>query len=109
MAYDEADRKELISSFLISFFFQEDAVEELSEQIAEFVHSLPKSVRPKEEEPIPDDVKKLLEEASSGDDNHHHSHHHIPRQPGVGHDHHDHTHGTGYMDAYGLGHGWGAH
>lgn len=65
--------------------------------------SLPKSVRKVEEEPIPDHIQKMLDEAKSGD--HHHQHHHVHGS----HDHHvghDHVHAAGYMDAYGLGHGW---
>ncbi|KAJ6434422.1 hypothetical protein OIU84_018019 [Salix udensis] len=89
---------------------QENAADELAENIVKFVSSLPKSVRRAEEEPIPEHVQKMLDEAKDG---HHHHHHHGHG----GHGHHDghahahahaHAHGAGYMDAYGLGHGWGS-
>lgn len=82
---------------------QDDGANQLAEDIAQFVTSLPKSVRKVEEEPIPDHIQKMLDEAKSGD--HHHQHHHVHGS----HDHHvghDHVHAAGYMDAYGLGHGW---
>lgn len=83
---------------------QENAADELAENIVKFVSSLPKSVRRVEEEPIPEHIQKMLDEAKDG---HHHHHGH------GGHGHHDghghaQTHGAGYMDAYGLGHGWGS-
>lgn len=67
--------------------------------------SLPKSVRQVEEEPIPEHIQKMFDEAKDNDHHHHHHHGHS------GHDHHDghdHVHAPGYMDAYGLGHGWGS-
>ncbi|KAG9456447.1 hypothetical protein H6P81_000955 [Aristolochia fimbriata] len=70
---------------------QEDAVDELAENISKFVSSLPKSVRLSEEEPLPDHFQNMVNE---GHDHHHHHHHH-----GIG--------GYGNMDTYGLGHGWG--
>nr|POE93684.1 protein auxin response 4 [Quercus suber] len=82
---------------------QEDAADELSENIVRFVSSLPKSVRKVEEEPIPEHIQKMLDEAKNSDHHHHHHHGH------GGHEHHDdhaHDHGAGYMDAYGLGQGW---
>ncbi|XP_008246460.1 PREDICTED: protein AUXIN RESPONSE 4 [Prunus mume] len=80
---------------------QEDAADEVAENIAYFVSSLPASVRKVEEEPIPEHIQKMFDEAKSGE---HHGH-------DDGHDHHHghgHVHGTGYPDAYGLGHshGW---
>lgn len=85
---------------------QENAADELAENIVKFVSSLPKSVRRVAEEPIPEHIQKMLDEAKDG---HHHHHHHGHG----GHGHHDghghaQTHGAGYMDAYGLGHGWGS-
>ncbi|KAK4595883.1 hypothetical protein RGQ29_014106 [Quercus rubra] len=79
---------------------QEDAADEVSENIVRFVLSLPKSVRKVEEEPIPEHIQKMLDEAKNSDHHHHHGH--------GGHEHHDHAHvhGAGYMDAYGLGQGW---
>lgn len=77
---------------------QEETSNELGENIAKFVSSLPKTVRKDEEENIPEHIQKKLDEAKAGDHHHHHHHH--------GHDHH-HMHAPGYMDAYGIGHGWG--
>jgi hypothetical protein len=66
------------------------------------VSSLPKSAKKVEEEVIPEHIQKMFDEAKSSDHHHHHHHGH-----NGGHDHHDsHAHGAGYMDAYGLGHGW---
>lgn len=62
--------------------------------------SLPKSVRQVEEEPVPEHIQKMLDEAQGGD-HHHHHHHHDHGAHGHAHDHSD-----GYMNAYGLGHGW---
>ncbi|MBA0874882.1 hypothetical protein Goshw_023469 [Gossypium schwendimanii] len=73
---------------------------EVAENVAEFVSSLPKTVRQVEEEPIPEHVQKMFDEVKDTD--HHHHHHH-------GHAHgHDHDHAAGFMDAYGLGHTWGS-
>ncbi|KAJ4850762.1 hypothetical protein Tsubulata_046042 [Turnera subulata] len=86
---------------------EEDAVDELAQEIVNFVSSLPKSVRQTEEEPIPEHIQKMLDEAKANE--HHHHHHHGHGHAGHGHDHgHAHIHAPGYMDAYGLGgHGWG--
>lgn len=81
---------------------QEDAADELAENILRFVSSLPKSVRQVEEEPVPEHIQKMLDEAQGGD-HHHHHHHHDHGAHGHGHDH---DHSDGYMNAYGLGHGW---
>ncbi|XP_048424504.1 protein AUXIN RESPONSE 4-like [Pyrus x bretschneideri] len=77
---------------------QEDAADEVAENISYFVSSLPATVRKVEEEPIPEHIQKMLDEAKIS--NHHHHDH------GDGHDHH-HSHGASYPDAYGLGHGHG--
>ncbi|TQD79788.1 hypothetical protein C1H46_034651 [Malus baccata] len=77
---------------------QEDAADEVAENISYFVSSLPATVRKVEEEPIPEHIQKMLDEAKSSD-HHHHDH-------GDGHDHH-HSHGASYPDAYGLGHSHG--
>lgn len=67
---------------------------------------MPKSVRRVEEEPIPEHIQKMLDEAKDG---HHHHHGHGGHGHHDGHAHaHAQTHGAGYMDAYGLGHGWGS-
>ncbi|XP_059645965.1 protein AUXIN RESPONSE 4 [Cornus florida] len=84
---------------------QEDTADELAENIYKFVSSLPKSIRQAEEEPVPEHIQKMFDEARENgpDHQHHHSH--------GGHDHHDghgHAHAAGYMDAYGLNHGWGS-
>ncbi|CAK7340708.1 unnamed protein product [Dovyalis caffra] len=83
---------------------QENAADELAENVVKFVSSLPKSVRQADEEPIPEHIQKMLDEAK---DDHHHHHHHGHGGHGP-HDGHAHIHGAGYMDAYGLGHGWGS-
>ncbi|XP_042511973.1 protein AUXIN RESPONSE 4-like [Macadamia integrifolia] len=77
---------------------QEDAADDIAGSIARFVFSLPKSVRQVKEEPMPDDDAHETHHHhhSHGDHGHHHHHHHGG---------HDHAH-AGYMDAYGLGHGW---
>ncbi|WCJ43143.1 alpha/beta-Hydrolases superfamily protein [Euphorbia peplus] len=77
---------------------QEDSTEELVDNMVNFVSSLPKSDRIDEEEPIPEHIQKMLDKAKAGEHHHHHGH--------DGHEHH-HMHAPGYMDAYGLGHGWG--
>lgn len=69
---------------------QEDAAEEISGMIANFVSSLPKSVRQIEEDTVPDHIQKMFEEAK------HQDHHH-------GQDQH---HGLGHMGMYDLDHGW---
>ncbi|EEF49836.1 protein AUXIN RESPONSE 4 [Ricinus communis] len=71
---------------------QEDAADEVAENIIKFVSSLPKSDRKVEGESIPEHIQKMFEEAKEGD-HHHHGHAHL--------------HASSYMDAYGLGHGWG--
>lgn len=81
---------------------QEDAADEVAGHIANFVTSLPATVRKVQEEPIPERVQKLLDEAEQSG---HHGHVH-------GHGHEDHSHnvhgaGAGYPDPYGLGHGHG--
>ncbi|KAF9618819.1 hypothetical protein IFM89_002687 [Coptis chinensis] len=81
---------------------QEDAAEQITETITRFVSSLPKSNR-QVEEPVPEHVQKMLDEAKSGE--HHHDHHHHGHEHHEGHGHH---HAPSYMDAYGLGHGWGS-
>ncbi|XP_058073712.1 protein AUXIN RESPONSE 4 isoform X2 [Magnolia sinica] len=81
---------------------QEDAADEVAEKIAQFVSSLPKSVRQIEEEPMPEHIQKMFNEANAG--HHHHHHGHGGHDPHGGHEH---VHAAGYMDAYGLGHGWG--
>ncbi|KAJ4719468.1 Protein auxin RESPONSE 4 [Melia azedarach] len=82
---------------------QVDTAGELAEHVAEFVSSLPKTVRQFEEEVIPEHIQKMLDEAKSS--GHHHDHRH---SHGHGHDHQDgHAHAAGYMDAYGLGDAWG--
>ncbi|OVA05474.1 hypothetical protein BVC80_441g249 [Macleaya cordata] len=86
---------------------QEDAADEVTETITQFVSSLPKSVKKVEEEPVPEHIKKLFDEADGSDHHHHHHHHHDHHVPG-GHDHHMGHGQPGYMDAYGLGHGWGS-
>ncbi|KAA8545120.1 hypothetical protein F0562_019991 [Nyssa sinensis] len=78
---------------------QEDTADELAESIYQFVSSLPKSVRQAEEEHIPEHIQKMFDETEGSDHQHQHGH--------DGHDH-GHVHGAGYMDAYGLGHGWGS-
>ena len=87
-----------------SLWSQENAAGELAENVAQFVSSLPKTVRQVEEEPIPKHIQRMFDEAKDTD-HHHHSH-------GHGHGHaahgHDHAHAAGFMDAYGLGHTWGS-
>lgn len=80
---------------------QEDAADEIAEKIAQFLSKLPKSMRKIKEEPLPEHIQKMFDEAADTYHHHHHGHHHH-------HDHgsHDHAHTAGYMDAYGLGHGW---
>ncbi|GAV63157.1 Abhydrolase_6 domain-containing protein [Cephalotus follicularis] len=79
---------------------QEDAANEIAENIYQFVTSLPKSLRQDEEEPVPEHIQKMFDEAKDSDHHHHHAH--------GGHDDHAHAHAAGYMNAYGLGHGWGS-
>ncbi|XP_030529975.1 protein AUXIN RESPONSE 4 [Rhodamnia argentea] len=71
---------------------QEDAAEELAELIAKHVSSLPKSAQKVEDEPLPEHIQKMFNEARGEDRHHHH--------------HHGHAQMGGYMDAYGMGHGW---
>lgn len=77
---------------------QGSSADELAENIAAFVSSLPKSIRQVVEEPIPEHIQKMLDEAEAGDHNNHHGHGH--------HDNHAHPQGSGYMNAYGLGQAW---
>ncbi|KAJ4955533.1 hypothetical protein NE237_012316 [Protea cynaroides] len=88
---------------------QEDAADEIAESIAQFVFSLPKSVRHVNKEPLPDHIQKMFDEVNDGA---HEIHHHDHSHGDHGHHHqhhgsHEHMH-AGYMDAYGLGHGWGS-
>ncbi|PIN07910.1 hypothetical protein CDL12_19521 [Handroanthus impetiginosus] len=76
-------------------WIQEDNAEEVAESIYKFISSLPKPTRQTVEEPIPEHLQKMFSEGIGSDDHHHHHHH----------DGHGHGHG-GYMDAYGMGHGW---
>ncbi|KAJ8751912.1 hypothetical protein K2173_000658 [Erythroxylum novogranatense] len=83
---------------------QEDAADELAERISHFVSSLPKSVRQVDEESIPEQIQKIVDETKENMNvNHQHHHHHH-------HHHHGHSHGhtADYMNAYGLGPGWGS-
>ncbi|XP_047310549.1 protein AUXIN RESPONSE 4 [Impatiens glandulifera] len=72
---------------------QDDNAHELAKSIYGFLSSLPKPIKESEEILVEQRVKKINDEAI---DNQHHIH-----------DDHDHGHG-GFMDAYGLGHGWGS-
>ncbi|KAL8527992.1 hypothetical protein ACS0TY_005707 [Phlomoides rotata] len=80
---------------------QEHNAEEVGESIYEFIASLPKPIRKVVQETIPNHSREVLTGATSSDQQHHHhggdDHHH-----GHGHDHGP----PGYMDAYGMGHGW---
>ncbi|KAK8542367.1 hypothetical protein V6N13_137060 [Hibiscus sabdariffa] len=84
---------------------QESVAGDVAENVAQFVSSLPKTVRQVEEEPIPEHIQKMFDEAKDSDHHHHHGH-------GHGHDHghmaHGHDHAAGFVDAYGLGHTWGS-
>ncbi|WOK93053.1 protein AUXIN RESPONSE 4 isoform X1 [Canna indica] len=81
---------------------QEDAPEEISGMIAQFLSSLPKLDK-KKEEPLPEHAARLFDEATDTHHDHHHHHHHYH-----GHGHgHGHDHAAGYMDMYGVGQGWG--
>lgn len=75
---------------------QEDAAEEISELIANFVSSLPKSIRRMEEDPAPDRTEKRFQEASHQVHHGHHDHY----------DGHGQSHGLDYMGMDGLGHWW---
>ncbi|CAH9145143.1 unnamed protein product [Cuscuta epithymum] len=79
---------------------QEQGADEVAESIYQFISSLPKPIKQSEEEPMPEHVQEMLKDAQNIDHDHIHSH---------GHEHYDGHHGhahAGYMDAYGLGHGW---
>ncbi|PRQ42196.1 putative alpha/Beta hydrolase [Rosa chinensis] len=82
---------------------QEDAADEVAGHIANFVTSLPATVRKVAEEPIPEHIQTLLDEAEQTGHGHLHGH--------AGHEEHSHGHvhgaGAGYPDPYGLGHGHG--
>lgn len=80
--------------FLTCWWLQEDAAKEISEMIVQFVSSLPKSVKQKKEEPLPEHIQKMFDGGSDGDHDHHHHHHH-----------HGQEHATGYFEMYGLGQG----
>ncbi|XVE63007.1 hypothetical protein DITRI_Ditri06bG0165100 [Diplodiscus trichospermus] len=83
---------------------QETAAYEIAENVAQFVSSLPRTVRQVEEEPIPEHIQRMFDEAKDTDHHHHHHQHH-----GHSHSHgHDHAHAAGFMDTYGLGHTWGS-
>eukprot|EP00262_Sarcandra_glabra_P008266 TRINITY_DN21594_c0_g1_i1.p1 TRINITY_DN21594_c0_g1~~TRINITY_DN21594_c0_g1_i1.p1 ORF type:complete len:471 (-),score=55.28 TRINITY_DN21594_c0_g1_i1:322-1734(-) len=82
---------------------QEDAADEVTEMIAQFILSLPKSIRQNEEEPLPEHIQKMFDEAKNNPHQHHHDHHHHHS-----HGDHNHVHEANYMDAYGLGQGWGS-
>ncbi|CAK9187569.1 unnamed protein product [Ilex paraguariensis] len=84
---------------------QEHTSDELAESIYRFLSSLPKPSRQAEEESIPEHIQMMFDEAKSIDHQHHHQHGHGGHGHHDGHDH-GHEHATGYMDAYGLGHGW---
>ncbi|GFP87270.1 protein auxin response 4 [Phtheirospermum japonicum] len=71
----------------------EENAEEVAKSIYEFVSTLPEVAKRVLDEP----VARHVEERVDGDHDHGHG----------GHDGHHHAH-AGYMDAYGLGHGWGA-
>ncbi|RWR72663.1 protein AUXIN RESPONSE 4 [Cinnamomum micranthum f. kanehirae] len=86
---------------------QEDAADEIAEKIARFVSSLPKSIRKIEEEPLPEHIQKMFDEATDTHHHHHHGHHHSHDHHHHDHGSHDHAHGAGFMDPYGVGHGWG--
>ncbi|XVF31334.1 hypothetical protein REPUB_Repub16aG0136700 [Reevesia pubescens] len=79
----------------------QDVAGELAEYVAQFVSSLPKTVRQIKEEPIPEHIQRMFDEAKDTD-HHHHRHNHGHAAHG-----HDHAHASGFMDAYGLGHTWG--
>ncbi|KAK6915575.1 Alpha/beta hydrolase fold-1 [Dillenia turbinata] len=88
---------------------QEDSSDELAEKIAQFVSSLPRTIHEVKEEPLPEHIQRMFDEANAGDHHHHHHHHHHHQDHGE-HNHYDghgHVSGSGYMDAYGLGGGWG--
>ncbi|XP_022146015.1 protein AUXIN RESPONSE 4 [Momordica charantia] len=75
---------------------QEDAADVVADSIAQFVSTLPPTVIKTAEEPIPEHVQEVLDGSGNSDGHHHHDH-------GT----HDHIHGGGYMDGYGLGgHSW---
>ncbi|KAG7022306.1 Protein AUXIN RESPONSE 4, partial [Cucurbita argyrosperma subsp. argyrosperma] len=73
---------------------QEDAANAIADSIAQFVSSLPPTVRKAVEEP--EHTQKVFDELGNSDQHHHHHDH-------GGHD----IHGAGYMEGYGLGsHAW---
>lgn len=80
---------------------QDDNADELAESIHGFLSSLPKPEQEESEEILVDQRVEKIRDEGNGNDNHNH---HV-------HDDHDHGHGLGhggYIDAYGLGHGWGS-
>lgn len=93
--------------FDVILLSQEDAADEIAEKIARFVSSLPKSIRKIEEEPLPEHIQKMFDEATDTHHHHHHAHHHSHDHHHHDHGSHDHAHGAGFMDPYGVGHGWG--
>jgi len=86
----------------------QDDADDIAGSIFQFLSKLPKSVRQSEEEPVPEHIQKMIEESRGSLHHHPHSHDVLG---GHEHDHnhghgHDHAHAAGYVDAYGLGHGW---
>ncbi|KAL1561906.1 protein AUXIN RESPONSE 4 [Salvia divinorum] len=86
-------------------WMQEQNSEEVAERIYEFVSSLPKPYREVVEETIPNHSQGKY--TAKSDHQHGQGHGHD------GHSHHGHGHGlghhehAGYMDSYGVGHGYG--
>lgn len=76
---------------------QDNAADDLAKSIFQFLSTLPKSVRERDEEPIPEHIHEMLNEAEGNNHHHHHGH---------GSHEHDHAHAAGFMNAYGLDHGW---
>ncbi|OWM85359.1 protein AUXIN RESPONSE 4 [Punica granatum] len=85
---------------------QEDAADELADNIFELVSSIPKTVRKVEEEHLPEHIQKMSDEATSKDDHNHHHQGHGAQDHHHGHGHSHMGGAGGYMDAYGLGGGW---
>ncbi|GAB4855546.1 hypothetical protein Ancab_024166 [Ancistrocladus abbreviatus] len=86
---------------------QGDTPDEIAENIVSFVASLPKTERQAEDEPLPEHIHNSFDEADH-DHDHGGDHHHDGHGHGHGHAHaHPHAQ-AGYMDAYGLGQGWGS-
>ncbi|KAG6423199.1 hypothetical protein SASPL_113587 [Salvia splendens] len=85
-------------------WMQEHNSEEVAESIYEFVSSLPKPSREVVEETIPNHSqdKYTAKSDHQHDQGHGYSHSHHGHGHGLGH--HEHA---GYMDSYGMGHGYG--